>query len=470
MRTQGVRPDQGNNPQLGASTISVLTCLALLFQAVASPSLQAAQEPITETLLQQPSGAPTAGRLWPGFAAAQGLDTGAEADPNGVKPEQIDTGATADPSGPAPEPLRTDLSPGGIPSGGDLSSPTVPWMGSGAVAPTDAATEPLTGGAPTSGGIGLGGGSPLGAGASLPNFGNLAAGMFGQTMTGVPGMPGLTSIPGVPNVPGLQGLGNTMGLFGMLSILNSLPQMIAQLPKFVTQLPKMLLDSLQSIGQMFLSLFQLPQMIWQSFSGMGEGLMGGAGRFGQSVQPPANGVEGGVAGSVPSQPGGGQTREGWPDYLQNAAKYKGVCENGNSNTDGGGWVDKFNAFNGQKGVAWCANFMNYTLNQSGIQGTGSAMAQSFAGWGSDAGGPQVGSVGVIDRGGGYGHVGYVVGVTPEGNVLMLGGNQGGCVKVGSYKRGSFMAFRWPPGRAGAGGAAPVMDAGGLPPAGSESTR
>lgn len=312
MRTRGAGSDQGNKPRLGTSTITSLTCLVLLSKAVICPSLHSAQEPITETLLQQPSGASAAGRLWPGFSAGQGLDTGATAEPNGVKPEQVDTGATAAASGAAPEPLRTDLSPGGIPSGGDLSSRTVPWMGSGAEAVTSGASEPLTGGVPTSGGIGLGGGSPLGSGTSLPNFGNLAAGMFGQTMVGGPGMLGLTSIPGVPNVPGLQGLGSTMGLFGMLSILNSLPQMIEQLPQFVMQLPKMLLDSLQSIGQMLLSLFQVPQMIWQSLSGMGEGLMGSAGQLGQTVTPDQqpgtgqnfpNGVAGAVAGGMPPRPG-----------------------------------------------------------------------------------------------------------------------------------------------------------------------
>ena len=164
---------------------------ALLVQSLLPPGAVAAQEPITETLLQQPSGAPTAGRLWPGFAAAQGLDTGAQADPNGPRNEQVDTGATAEPTGAPPEPITTSLTaPGlGAGSGGDLSAPTVPWMGTGAPAPLTPPTPPLTGGMPTSGGTSLGGGSPLGPGVTgLPNMGNLAAGLLGQTMPGMGGM------------------------------------------------------------------------------------------------------------------------------------------------------------------------------------------------------------------------------------------------------------------------------------------
>jgi hypothetical protein len=94
-----------------------------------------------------------------------------------------------------------------------------------------------------------------------------------------------------------------MGFFGMLAILNSLPQMIAQLPQFITQLPRMFLDSIQSIGQMFLSLFQLPQMLWQSLTGMGAGLMGEAGQLGQALDPsedPRIGLGGGDSPSPPT--------------------------------------------------------------------------------------------------------------------------------------------------------------------------
>jgi hypothetical protein len=86
----------------------------------------------------------------------------------------------------------------------------------------------------------------------------------------------------------MEGLGNIMSLVGMLSILNSLPQMIAQLSPFITQLPQMLVQIIQSIGQMFLSIFQLPQALWEALSGVGQGLMGLGGQLGQaSSSPPA---------------------------------------------------------------------------------------------------------------------------------------------------------------------------------------
>ncbi len=114
--------------------VALLATSGLLLQALLPPRTWAVQEPITEVLLEQPSGAPAAGRPWPGLAAAQGLDTGAQADPSGRAPQQIDTGATADPSGAPPTPITSDLSPGGISStnGGDLSTTTPPWTGSGA--------------------------------------------------------------------------------------------------------------------------------------------------------------------------------------------------------------------------------------------------------------------------------------------------------------------------------------------------
>ncbi len=251
--------------------VALLATIGLLLQSLLPPRTWAAQEPITEVLLEQPSGAPAAGRPWPGLAAAQGLDTGAQADPNGRAPQQIDTGATADPSGAPPTPITSDLSPGGISStnGGDLSTTTPPWTGSGAPPPNTPATPPLTGGTPTTGSTPTTGGTPLGGGNSLGDLGNLAAGLLGAT-AGIPGMPG---------IPGFESLNGIMGLVGMLAILSSLPQILANLPQMLQQL-------LQSITQMILSIFQLPQALWQALTGMGQGLMGLGGQFGQAMNPP----------------------------------------------------------------------------------------------------------------------------------------------------------------------------------------
>ncbi len=69
-------------------------------------------------------------------------------------------------------------------------------------------------------------------------------------------------------------------------------------------------------------------------------------------------------------------------------------------------------------------------------------AQNWARFGRDAGGPIVGSIGVIAWTPSTGHVGLVAGV--DGNrVNMLGGNQSNMINVSSFPRNKFIAFRWP---------------------------
>ena len=82
-------------------------------------------------------------------------------------------------------------------------------------------------------------------------------------------------------------------------------------------------------------------------------------------------------------------------------------------------------------TAWCAGFVNFTLETSGIEGTGYAPALSFRGsWGQNLDKPAYGSVATVSYGHGQGHVGIVIGVNPNGQVLILGGNQGAAVPGG----------------------------------------
>jgi uncharacterized protein (TIGR02594 family) len=88
---------------------------------------------------------------------------------------------------------------------------------------------------------------------------------------------------------------------------------------------------------------------------------------------------------------------------------------------------------------WCASFVNWVM---GKKGNGSASALSFKSWGKKVAKPAYGAVGVIDWGGGKGHVGFVVG-KQNGKILLLGGNQGDSVKVSSFAESLFVAFRMP---------------------------
>lgn len=94
--------------------------------------------------------------------------------------------------------------------------------------------------------------------------------------------------------------------------------------------------------------------------------------------------------------------------------------------------------------AWCADFVNATLAQSGMQGTGSGMARSFLEWGQEVDQPQRGDLAVFSRGdpnGPYGHVGFFEGYNPDGSIRVLGGNQGDSVSIANYGADQLLGFR-----------------------------
>lgn len=94
--------------------------------------------------------------------------------------------------------------------------------------------------------------------------------------------------------------------------------------------------------------------------------------------------------------------------------------------------------------AWCADFVNATLSQAGMKGTGSGMARSFLDWGQEVDQPQRGDIAVFSRGdpnGPYGHVGFFEGYNPDGSIRVLGGNQGDAVSIANYSADQLLGFR-----------------------------
>lgn len=96
-------------------------------------------------------------------------------------------------------------------------------------------------------------------------------------------------------------------------------------------------------------------------------------------------------------------------------------------------------------AAWCAAFVNSTLQQIGMSGTGSNMARSFLEWGNAIeGAPQPGDIGVWPRGNDpkLGHVGFVESYDPKtGMVSLLAGNQGDAVSVKNMPASGALGFR-----------------------------
>jgi uncharacterized protein (TIGR02594 family) len=99
-------------------------------------------------------------------------------------------------------------------------------------------------------------------------------------------------------------------------------------------------------------------------------------------------------------------------------------------------------------TAWCAAFVNASLGQAGMEGTGKLNARSFMDWGEGVDQPQRGDVAVFSRGdpsSGLGHVGFFDGYNPDGTIRVLGGNQGDKVSVANYTADNLLGFRRAPG-------------------------
>lgn len=91
---------------------------------------------------------------------------------------------------------------------------------------------------------------------------------------------------------------------------------------------------------------------------------------------------------------------------------------------------------------WCAAFAGAMLERAGVRSSRFESAKSYLTWGVRLDGPAPGCIVVFSRDGG-GHVGFVVGQDTDGNLLVLGGNQGDQVSVKTFPRSRVTGYRWP---------------------------
>lgn len=139
----------------------------------------------------------------------------------------------------------------------------------------------------------------------------------------------------------------------------------------------------------------------------------------------------------------GQPQGNAPDVMRIAGQALGLNE-----TEQNAALKDFLATGGQNidpaTRAWCADFVNATLSQAGMKGTGSGMARSFLDWGQEVSQPQRGDIAVFTRGdpnGPFGHVGFFDGYNEDGTIRVLGGNQGNSVSIANYSPDSLLGFR-----------------------------
>ena len=91
---------------------------------------------------------------------------------------------------------------------------------------------------------------------------------------------------------------------------------------------------------------------------------------------------------------------------------------------------------------WCSAFVNFCVTKTGVQGTNSALAQSWLRWGEDAGDFTPGCIVVLARGSaGQGHVGFFVGNDADGSIRLLGGNQSNMVNITTFRNPEVLGKR-----------------------------
>lgn len=109
------------------------------------------------------------------------------------------------------------------------------------------------------------------------------------------------------------------------------------------------------------------------------------------------------------------------------------------------WLVQLGAWWRDDETPWCGVFVAAVLREVGIKPAGAFYrAKAWLSWGEALPAPAVGCVVVFDRAGG-GHVGFLVGRTPGGLLLVLGGNQGNEVNVRAFEQYRVLGYRWPAG-------------------------
>jgi len=105
-------------------------------------------------------------------------------------------------------------------------------------------------------------------------------------------------------------------------------------------------------------------------------------------------------------------------------------------------------------VPWCSAFACWAMERSSVRHPGSARARDWLDWGVGVSvvHPPIGAVIVLSRGGAgqpgpevrdaQGHVGFFWSHGEPGRLVLLGGNQGDSVSLGSFPVHRMLGVRW----------------------------
>src|SRR5690554_3236707 len=96
-------------------------------------------------------------------------------------------------------------------------------------------------------------------------------------------------------------------------------------------------------------------------------------------------------------------------------------------------------------IPWCSSFVNWVAWKCGLQYSGKPNARSWLNIGKQVLSPEPGDIVVFWRESPQswmGHVGFFLGMSPDGSrVYCLGGNQGNRVSVSAYRTNTVLSYR-----------------------------
>jgi uncharacterized protein (TIGR02594 family) len=101
-------------------------------------------------------------------------------------------------------------------------------------------------------------------------------------------------------------------------------------------------------------------------------------------------------------------------------------------------------------IPWCSSFVNFCIEEAGLQGTNNRSARSWLGWGTSTNTPVRGCIVVFKRGAegsGQGHVGLYLSGSPKTGIRIIGGNQSDKVSIVTQNL-PFLGYRLAPDQGG----------------------